>query len=115
MPQHHSSNYIKNRKSNDQILSIWNLLAVYWNNSSFEPITEVIPDLHSEFLTPKGLSYNKVTKLPLATPEKCKEKLNSMILQLNFIIVSWRRHLQGDEGVGADVYKSNDELHNATT
>ncbi len=64
---------IENWNSSDEILFVLDFLTVYWNNSSFAPITKVILDLHSDYSRPEVPSYNKVAELPPAIPEKCED------------------------------------------
>ena len=74
---------IKNRNSEDREPSVWELLTMLWNDPAFEPITEELRLLHSELSTSEVLLYGKISGLVCASPEKCKEKINSMLLQLN--------------------------------
>ncbi len=74
---------IKNQNSKDRELSVWELLTMLWNDPSFELITKELGSLHSDFSTSEVLSYNKIPGLLCTSQEKCKEKINSMLLQLN--------------------------------
>ncbi len=80
---------IKNCNSDNKEPSVWELLARFWNGPSFEPVTEELRTLHTDFSTAGVLSYDKILELICASPEKCEEKINSMLLQLNQIIMNW--------------------------
>ncbi len=74
---------IENCNSKDREPSVWELLTKFWNDPAFEPVTEEVQSLHSEFATSEALLYDKISDLLCADPEKCEEKNNSMLLQLN--------------------------------
>ncbi len=68
--------------------------------------------LHSDFSTAEVLAYDKISGLICASPEKCEEKINLILLQLNCVIMNWEQSGQ-DGGVdGTDI--SNDDGSNAT-
>jgi hypothetical protein len=71
------------------------LVADKWNDIEFEPETEVLDELHSNYSLPIKISHNKVALLSLATPDKVQEKI-------------WERSGQGDGGI--DVLNDGDEL-----
>jgi len=104
---------IENRNSNDQEPSVWELMAEYWNDPAFEPVSEELPALHSDFISSEVLSHEKVAQLSPTTPEKCEENIKSMILQLNRVILNWERSGQGG-GVFDTLDRSDEDSGNVT-
>ncbi len=80
--------YIENWNSEDREPSVWQVMAIDWNDIQFLPETEEIPDLHSGYATSETISHQLVADMHLTTPKQCEEKMNSMILKLNHIIVN---------------------------
>ena len=54
-----------------------------WNDFSFNPSTEILlTEGQYEFLEPIPLNHATVSHLASATPKKCEDKLNEMLLIL---------------------------------
>ncbi len=105
---------IENCNSKDREPSVWELLTKFWNDPSFEPVTEEVGSLHSDFSNAEVLSYDKISELVCASPEKCEEKINLMLLQLNRVIMNWEHSGQRDGGVDTSE-TNNDDWINAKT
>ena len=90
---------IKNCKSENRYLTVWEMVVELWNNLEFTLITKELGDLHSDFLVEEEISFDHVKDMTSATPEKCEDKLNSMMVQMNHVITNWERSGQGDDGI----------------
>ena len=74
------------------------MLSVEFNDPTFAPVTEELPELHSDFICSELLEHALVKDLAHATPEKCQGKFASMIVQMNRCIAKWERSGQGEGG-----------------
>ena len=90
---------LENRNAPDRPLTCYEMLAVLWNDSTFNPETST-NDMHEAFARPILLSYSQVAHMIPATAEICKEKLTSMLVSMARIISKWERSGQGDGGFG---------------
>ncbi len=72
-----------NNKDKDGEPSVWELLTKFWNDPSFGPVTGEVGSLHLDCSNAEVLSYDKISELVCASPEKWEEKINSMLLQSN--------------------------------
>ncbi len=79
---------IENFNSEDREPTIWELLSKTWNDVECLPLMEALPDLHSDFAEGEKICDELVSNFYPETPEKLKEKLNSMTLQLNCVIMN---------------------------
>jgi hypothetical protein len=70
-------------------------------------VTEAFADLHEDFLESIVIPHSRVFDLAVATPEKCKEKLSTMLVALRRIVDKWERSGQGEGGI--DVERDSDE------
>jgi hypothetical protein len=79
--------------------TVWELMSELYNDPNFSPHTECIRNLHTDFLQTETLSYSLVKRMLPATPEKCKHKFCSMMVQMKQCIAKWERHCEpGKEG-----------------
>ena len=90
---------IEKCKSENCDPTMWEMVAELWNDPGFTPTTKELSDLHSDILVEEEISFDCIQDTASATPEKCKEKLNSVTVQLNCVITKWKRSGQGDGGV----------------
>jgi hypothetical protein len=82
----------KNRNSSVREENIWEKIAKLWNDEEFEPHTLILPDIHPyEFQTSKQRNFDKVRRLPPATPSKVKDKLSLMTGALRRCFDIWER------------------------
>jgi hypothetical protein len=99
---------LDNQKSTEKrAKTVWELVADKWNDIAFEPETNVIDDLHSDFSCSIKIPHNKVALLSLATPDKVLEKISTMNVLLQRLIRNWERSGQGDGGI--DVLNDGDD------
>lgn len=91
--------HIDNRNSVDKRnKTVWELMADKFNDPSFNPVSEQLPHLHSDFICSEDIGHDSVKEISRATPEKCQSKLAAMILQMNRCIAKWERSGQGEGG-----------------
>jgi hypothetical protein len=98
---------LDNRNSDKRPKTVWELLSHKWNDHDFEAVTEPFPDLHNDYKDSIVIPHSKVSSLAAATPEKCKEKMSTMMVSLKRIIDKWERSGQGEGGI--DVEMDGDE------
>jgi hypothetical protein len=80
-------------------------MSTKWNDVSFNPSTEVLlTEGQYELLDPIPLNHATVSYLASATPKKCEDKLNEMLLILKRQMQNCERSCQGEGG-----YDDNDE------
>ena len=79
--------------------NIWQLLADKWNDKNFEPETESMPAVHSDFALSDVILYIEVAGLTPATAEKVEDKWGTMILEMNCCIANWQKSGQGECGI----------------
>lgn len=91
--------HIDNRNSVEKRnKSVWEMMADQFNDPDFNPVTEELPMLHSDFINSEDIGYSTVEDISQATPEKCQSKFTAMILQMNRCITKWERSGQGEGG-----------------
>ena len=88
---------IENHKSEDHNPTAWEMIANLWNDLKFMPFAEALGELHSDCSVEELLTFDIVQEMVTATPEKCEEKIISMVLQLNCVISNWERCGQDGE------------------
>ena len=98
---------LDNRNSDKRPKTVWELLSHKWNDHDFEAVTEPFPDLHNDYKDSIVIPHSKVSSLAAATPEKCKEKMSTMMVSLKRIVDKWERSGQGEGGI--DVEMDGDE------
>ncbi len=79
----YASLVLENRNSKEKFPT-----ATYWNDTKFIATSEVLPDLYSDFGNDEILSNDMIFIFSPANQEKCKEKINSIILQIDCIITN---------------------------
>jgi hypothetical protein len=77
---------------------VWELVAEKWNDIDFSFQTASIGQFHSDFSDSKFMFHTDVENMMPATPEKCEQKYQSMVSELNKRIEKWERSGQGDGG-----------------
>ena len=82
--------------------TVWELVALKWNDADFISVTEELPELHSDFCVDETIHHNLVSDMALATPEKCQGKFSGMMVELGRVIKNWERSGQGDGGIEED-------------
>ena len=92
---------LENRNAPDRPPTVYELLAVCWNDPAFNPETTIV-GMHEAFAKPILLSHSLVAHMIPATAEICKEKLTSMLVSMARIISKWERSGQGDGGFDPD-------------
>ena len=98
---------LDNRNSDKRPKTVYELLSDKWNDHDYEAVTEPFPDLHNDYKDSIVIPHSKVSSLAAATPEKCKEKMSTMMVSLKRIIDKWERSGQGEGGI--DVEMDGDE------
>jgi hypothetical protein len=69
-----------------------------WNRVKYSSETICIGPLHSDFADSKTIPHSNVESMMVATPEKCEQKFQSMMSELNKRIEQWERIGQGEGG-----------------
>ena len=78
-------------------ISVWEDVANQWNNPAFIPTTESFTNnLHPDYIIPHDIPHTNASCLATATPQKCEDKFNAVILHLKRIIIRWERSGQGE-------------------
>lgn len=94
---------VDNRNStNKRAVTVWEVVSDWWNDSDFCPITECLPDLHTDFSSELTIDHSLVSSMSEASPEKCENKFSSMMVDLKRVIANWEKSGQGDGGVDVD-------------
>ena len=88
--------------------TVWEMIAREWNDPLFQPITEELPDLHSDFSCEDLIEHALVCDMTPATAEKCQKKFAGMMVELGRIIRDWEKSGQGDGGLEDDANGDDD-------
>ena len=94
---------LDNRNSDKRPKTVWELLSHKLNDHDFEAVTEPFPDLHNYYKDSIVIPHSKVSSLAAATPEKCKEKMSTMMVSLKRIVDKWERSGQGEGGIDVEI------------
>jgi hypothetical protein len=81
-----------------QAVTCWEIIADSWNDPGFNPTTEMITDLHSDFMEEIDLSHSCVAAYHEATPEYVEKRFQGMIVNLKRGIANWEKSGAGDGG-----------------
>ena len=76
------------------------------NDPDFNPTTEIVPDLHSDYLEEIDLSHSCVAAYHEATPEYVEKRFQGMIVDLKRGIANWEKSGAGDGGRDDDTVMS---------
>ena len=79
-------------------VTCWEIIADSWNDPGFNPTTEIITDLHSDFMEEIDLSHSCVAAYHEATPEYVEKRFQGMIVDLKRGIANWEKSGAGDGG-----------------
>jgi hypothetical protein len=90
--------------------TVWHMISNKWNDPSFAPEKEEIPDLHSEFDLSEEIPHQLVAEMAPATPEKCQSKFSRLMVSLIRVIQNWGKSGQGDGGKDSEDEESDDEI-----
>lgn len=93
---------VENRNSVVREPNVWELMTDSFNDPGFNPETEVAAYMHSDFSQSISLDYDLVKHMVEATPERCKDKIATINVELRRIIGNWERSGQGVGGVVED-------------
>jgi hypothetical protein len=94
---------VENRNSTKKrATTVWELVSDWWNDPSYSPTTESLPDLHTDFFNEMKIDYSLVSAMAVASPEKCENKFTTMMVDLKRVIANWERSGQGDGGIDVD-------------
>jgi hypothetical protein len=86
------------------------MLSNRWNDPSFAPEMEEIPNLHSEFDLLEEIPHQLVAEIAPATPEKCQSRFSGLMVSLLRVIQNWEKSGQGDGGKNSEDEESDDEI-----
>jgi len=79
--------------------NVWQRVADKWNDVSFAPVTESVPDLfHDCFAVSKMIPHDMVMSFLPPNADKARERFESMMTVLKRIIRKWEKSGQGDGG-----------------
>jgi hypothetical protein len=99
---------VENRNSvNKREKTVWELVSEKWNSVEYSAETICIGHLHTDFSDSKTIPHSNVESMMVATPEKCEQKFQSMMSELNKRIEKWERSGQGEGGEQA--YDDDDD------
>ncbi|KAL3826997.1 hypothetical protein ACHAXA_000061, partial [Cyclostephanos tholiformis] len=85
-----------------QAVTCWEIISDSWNDPGFNPTTEIVPDLHSDYLKEINLSHSCVSACHKATPEYVEKRFQGMIVDLKRGIANWEKSGAGDGGCDDD-------------
>ncbi len=60
---------IEKQNHDDGVLSVWQMMANYWNDQKFTLETQEIPDLHSNYSMSEKIMHESDANMHMATPE----------------------------------------------
>jgi hypothetical protein len=105
--------HLDNRNSTDKRdPTVWEKMSGTFNDPTFAPETEAVVDLHTDYVESEILLDSYVKEMPAATPEKCKDKFSTMMIQMKRYISKWERSGQGKGGIiEPDGNEGEEELH----
>jgi hypothetical protein len=86
------------------------MISNRWNDPSFAPETEEIPDLHSEFDLSEEIPHQLVAEMAPGTPEKCQSKFSGLMVSLIRVIQNWKKSGQGNGGKDSEDEECDDEI-----
>ncbi len=78
------------------------MISDWQNDPVFNPATEIVNDLHSEFLVEINLSYEHVASMHEATPEYIEQQFQGMMVVMKHGIANWELSGMGDGGRDQD-------------
>ena len=87
-------------------VTCWEIISDSWNDPGFNPTTEIVPDLHSDYLEEINLSHICVAAYHEATPEYVEKRFQGMIVDLKRGIANWEKSGAGDGGRDDDTVMS---------
>lgn len=96
------------RNSENRPRTVWEEIAVKWNDVEFEAET-ILVEMHEDYRTIYNIPHSSIAGLIAATPEGCKEKITNMLVNLGRIIDRWERSGQGDGGFEPEDDDDEDE------
>ena len=95
-PGHHA---LDGQNSVDKCpVTVWEMLAEWWNGPDFNPVTEIVINLHSDFLQEIDLWHEIVASMHNTTPEYIKHRFQSMMVTMKHGIANWELSGMGDGG-----------------
>ncbi len=89
---------LDNRNSDMQEPTVFELIADWWKDPTFQPETEALPCLHPDSKFSEILTFDLVADLATATSQRVKDKLQSLNVALTWVITMWQQSGQGDGG-----------------
>jgi hypothetical protein len=104
---------VENRNTAEaKAANVWQMVADKWNDVTFEPVTESVPDLfHTTFDVSEIISHDMVVSNLPPNADKAKERFESMMTVLKRIIPKWEKSGQGDGGHHGDDDDNNPIKH----
>jgi hypothetical protein len=78
------------------------MVSDWWNDPDFNPTTEVVHDLHSDYLVEIDIGYEQVVSMHEATPEYVERRFQGMMVVLKRGIKNWELSGMGDGGRDED-------------
>ena len=75
--------------------------SLAWNDPAFEPSTEALTEMHTDFLDSKIITHDLVAHMTPATAEKVELKWNEVKNELTRNIGNWELSGQGEGGLTA--------------
>jgi len=105
---------LDSRNSADsRVLSVWDVVADKWNDSTFTPTTDFFsedhPYYHPTFSAPLELNHNLVARMAKATPSKCERKFASMLVVIKRVKAMFGRSGEGDNSRRDSEYDVDDD------
>jgi hypothetical protein len=85
--------------TNKRDATVWEKMSNLFNDPTFAPETEAVVDLHTDYVESEILLHLYVKEMSPATPEKCKDKFSTMMIQMKRCISKWERSGQDKRGI----------------
>jgi len=91
------------------VKTVYDIIADYYNDETFNPWSTAYPRVHSEFAVPIDLTYESVKKFGDITPQKVKDKLAELRCRLNIMKINYDKSGQGEGGMNPGTNDNQDD------
>ncbi len=79
-----------------QPLTVLDMILDRWNDPGFNPVTEIVGDLHTDFLDKIDLGFEKVASMHEVSPEYIERRFQGIMVIKKHGIANWELSGTGD-------------------
>jgi hypothetical protein len=79
-----------------QPLTVWEMMSDWWNDPGFNPVTEIVSDLHTDYIEEIDVGCEKVASMHKASPEYIEQRFQGMLVIMKHDIANWELSGMGD-------------------